>query len=321
MTRRDLKYIITIGVEWPTIVWKEVHIMSSNKSIPTYKRQRLLLSVAQRLVEPAYATDFQKIMFLCMMQTGRNDYEFVPYRFGPYSFQLATDIETLRRSGFLSDETHRIKIDHPISDLAGDFYSGFTIPNERGDDLMRKTYRAYPYYTINSEIIRRLFKNSPTEMNQLLLERERLKQENNVLFTIGYEGRSLESFLNTLLQNDVRVLCDVRKNPYSRKYGFSRDKLEQVTQGTAIKYVAFPELGIESEKRKSLDTADDYKDLFSEYKETLSYRKKELERLYNIYKAEGRVALMCFEKDPQMCHRHIIRDYLCSEYLIWSSDL
>lgn len=295
--------------------------MGANKSIPTYKRQRILLAVAQKIGEPTTATDFQKIMFLNMMESGRNDYQFVPYRYGPYSFQLAADVETLRSSGFLANGTHKISVPQSIPASAYEVDAHISIPSERGDALMRKTYRAYPYYTINSEVIQRLFHNYPSEMKQLYSEREQIKNEEKILFTIGYEGRSLESFLNILLQNNVRVLCDVRKNPYSRKYGFSREKLEDVTHGIKIKYAPFPDLGIESDMRKSLDTEDDYNDLFLNYKSTLSCRKRELQRLYNVYEAEGRIALMCFEKDPQMCHRHIIRDYLCSEYSIRSADL
>ena len=295
--------------------------MSNSKSVPTYKRQRLLLAVAEKLPEPATTTDFQKIMFLCMMQTGRTDYEFVPYRFGPYSFQLAADIDTLRRTGFLPDGTHKIKAARNGFDFGSEVDIRISIPNERGDALMRKVYSAYPFYTVNSEILQRLFNHEPTEMERLRAERQHLKQTEKVLFTVGYEGRSLEAFINILLQNDIRVLCDVRKNPLSRKYGFSADKLEQVTQGAKIRYAPFPGLGIDSDKRKSLDSIDDYNNLFADYKQTLSFRAKELERLHRVFEEEGRIALMCFEKDPAMCHRSIIRDYLCSKYDIRSADL
>jgi uncharacterized protein (DUF488 family) len=47
------------------------------------------------------------------------------------------------------------------------------------------------------------------------------------LCTIGYEGRSLEDYLNVLLQEGVTLLCDVRRNPLSRKYGFSKSTLSR----------------------------------------------------------------------------------------------
>ncbi|WP_348602891.1 DUF488 family protein [Bartonella tribocorum] len=48
------------------------------------------------------------------------------------------------------------------------------------------------------------------------------KDEKFCFFTIGYEGKSLENYLNCLLENNIKILCDVRKNPISRKYGFSK---------------------------------------------------------------------------------------------------
>ncbi len=41
-----------------------------------------------------------------------------------------------------------------------------------------------------------------------------------MLFTIGYEGRGIEAFIDILIWNDSRILCDVRKNPISRKLVF-----------------------------------------------------------------------------------------------------
>ena len=31
--------------------------------------------------------------------------------------------------------------------------------------------------------------------------------------TIGYEGRSIDEYLNLLIKNNIKLLCDVRKNP------------------------------------------------------------------------------------------------------------
>ena len=40
------------------------------------------------------------------------------------------------------------------------------------------------------------------------------------LCTIGYEGRSLESYMNLLLRDGATVLCDVRRNAFSHKRVF-----------------------------------------------------------------------------------------------------
>ena len=42
------------------------------------------------------------------------------------------------------------------------------------------------------------------------------------LFTIGYEGVSLDDFLATLENTAIDVLLDIREFPVSRRKGFSK---------------------------------------------------------------------------------------------------
>ena len=107
-----------------------------------------------------------------------------------------------------------------------------------------------------------------------------------------------------LLQNDVRVLCDVRKNAYSQKFGFSKSQLEKACNGTGIKYIHIPNLGIISEKRKDLRCQSDYDDLFDDYEATtLDSSRDELNYLFMLLQNHRRIALTCFEHDPLQCHR------------------
>ncbi|MDD2629581.1 MAG: DUF488 domain-containing protein [Limnochordia bacterium] len=288
--------------------------MAKNNSQPTYKRQRFLLAFIRQLRDGVTSTDLQKLVFLYAMEEGSELYEFIPYKFGCYSFQLAEDIDILRRDGYLSTEGSRITAN-------GDYqYEAlFTIAAERGDRLIRKTYREYPYYAINSEITSRLF--SDTEAERFRNERQNYAQTSQVLFTLGYEGKSIEAFINALIQHDIRLLCDVRKNPLSRKFGFSKRKLDHITDTIGIRYIHIPDLGIESVKRSSLETAEDYQRLFSGYAKTLLNLKPQLEYLYSLLCSNVRIALMCYEKEPEMCHRHVIRDYLSDTHEIRSVDL
>jgi uncharacterized protein (DUF488 family) len=116
-------------------------------------------------------------------------------------------------------------------------------------------------------------------------------------------------------------LCDVRKNPLSRKFGFSKNKLKHITQTIGIEYVHFPDLGIESDKRDSLETIEDYKRLFDDYAKTLPSRSLLLEQVYALLRSNVRIALMCYEREPEMCHRHVIRDYIAKTHKITSIDL
>jgi uncharacterized protein (DUF488 family) len=130
------------------------------------------------------------------------------------------------------------------------------------------------------------------------------------LFTIGYEGSSLELYLTKLIENKVQVLYDVRKNPFSHKFGFSKGNLSKVLLKFDIEYRHVPELGIISEKRQNLDSESDYIKLFDEYRKNLPNKKIYLQELVNTLEQGKRIALTCFEEKPKSCHRHCVSDYL-----------
>lgn len=294
--------------------------MSGHNNQPTYKRQRFLLAFIRQL-QSVTSTDLQKLVFLHTMSEGSDFYEFVPYKFGSYSFQLAEDLGILQRDGYLSTEQtpKGIRIKAVGDYMQESAFPAFQIATERGSVLIQKAYREYPYYAINSEITGQILRGE--ELERFNNGKQAYIQTGQVLFTIGYEGKSIEAFINTLIQNDIRLLCDVRKNPLSRKFGFSKGKLKHIAETVGIKYVHIPELGIESDKRSSLETAEDYKCLFSDYAKTLPNLTPLLERVYSLLRSNVRISLMCYEREPEMCHRHVIRDYIADMYTIRSEDL
>ena len=122
---------------------------------------------------------------------------------------------------------------------------------------------------------------------------EALRPEANQprLFTIGYEGQSLEQFLNKLIRQSVAVLCDVRRNPVSMKFGFSKRQLQHACDGTGLGYVHMPELGISSHRRKHLESPSDFQALFRDYvNTTLSENKEALDSIIRLVHDSGRVA-------------------------------
>ena len=144
----------------------------------------------------------------------------------------------------------------------------------RGGDLVRHIYQTYPYYAINSDIRTEVL--DPGEQEKVEASRPTGKPAR--LFTIGYEGQSLEQFLNKLIGQSVAVLCDVRRNPVSMKYGFSKRQLQHACDRIGIGYVHMPELGIDSQKRRHLNSRSDYDSLFRDYvKTTLSENKDALD--------------------------------------------
>lgn len=144
-----------------------------------------------------------------------------------------------------------------------------------------------------------------------LVQKQKRTFTEPALFTIGYEGLALETYINKLIINDIQVLCDVRKNAYSQKYGFSKKQLQTACEGVGIKYIHMPELGIASENRRQLESQHDYDLLFELYENTtLKNNKAALLKIKEIIDKDTRVALTCFEKDPKQCHRTRIANAL-----------
>ena len=132
------------------------------------------------------------------------------------------------------------------------------------------------------------------------------------LFTLGYEGLQLEAWLARLRAHAVAAVCDVRRNPVSRKPGFSRRKLEAALRQAGIEYLPFPELGIAAAARAAADTREKRRALFRRYRRELPRRAGELERLAQAAAEHRRVALACFEARPEDCHRRCLSEALAA---------
>lgn len=126
-------------------------------------------------------------------------------------------------------------------------------------------------------------------------------------FTTGYEGLNLEDFVKKLVLNKVNVLIDVREIPWSRKNGFSKNKLIDRFKSEPITYLSFPELGSPQPTRNQLRTDEDYKKFFAIYSSYVDEFKESLVDILTLLKKRS-VCLMCYEKDVSLCHRKIIVD-------------
>ena len=125
-----------------------------------------------------------------------------------------------------------------------------------------------------------------------------------LLATIGYEGRSYEAYFNELLRSGISRLCDVRRNPLSRKWGFSKRLLSQGCAELGIRYEPFRELGIESGARANLGDRAAYERLFAQYEATTLPRCRDaVARIAGWIDAGERVAITCYERDAGDCHR------------------
>jgi len=169
-----------------------------------------------------------------------------------------------------------------------------------GTKLLQDVYRRYPYYAIKSERAAKIMNDQ--EMSAIAAARPAAAAA--CFFTIGYEGSSLEGYLNRLIKNNVKTLVDVRRNPLSRKYGFSKKALSDTVRKLGIGYVHIPELGIASARRQELNSQADYDRLFNSYeRQELKQNGKALQDLFNIFLKDKRVAITCFESNVCLCHR------------------
>ena len=271
-------------------------------------RKKILLALIEEFGGELSPTDLQKLLFILSEKQNESKFDFVPYKFGCFSFQAMADKNNLIKEGYIEDTKNwKISISDAnfIDTLNEDDrsvlkYIYLRFRNSSTSELIRHVYLNYPYFAINSEIAHQHL--SSDELN--VIEKFRPIDISESLFTIGYEGRSLEQYLNILIQQNIKVLCDVRKNPLSRKYGFAKKTLQNACESVNIKYIHLPELGIVSDKRKNLKSQADYDSLFNDYENTvLPNQNKAIQLIYDLQKNYGRVALTCYEEMPKQCHR------------------
>lgn len=283
-----------------------------------FDRQKRLLALVDAHGGEVGNLDFQKLLFLyCREVEEVSTYEFVPYRFGGFSFTSYADKRRLVEQGLLAEEERSWKLTPAgktaavVAPLARMRMDGFAKRHAsfRGDALVAEAYRRHPYFAIRSEMAERVLAGDDLALRAI--EAARPAASRPGLCTIGYEGRTLENYLNRLLQDGVTLLCDVRRNPLSRKYGFSKSTLSKACLGVGLRYEHLPELGIASEERRELNTQADYDDLFAEYERSnLPQQGAALAKIRGWVEEGQRVALTCFERLPHQCHRHCVAEAL-----------
>jgi len=276
-----------------------------------YYRRKIILSLLEEFGGKLKKIDFQKLLMILSAKQDKPAYEFVPYKFGCFSFQSYADIRTMIKYEQILENTNdecwvkndKINYFQMLKDrdqfLVKKIKEKFE--NYSSEDLIKYTYREYPYYAIKSTIAEKVLTKSELKN----VEKEIPVNNQKALFTIGYEGISQENYLNKLIKNDIKVLCDVRRNALSMKYGFSKNQLLKACTGLGIEYFHIPEVGIESNKRKELKSQKDYDELFASYNMTLrnDHSVKGINEIIELLNQNERVAITCFEANIHQCHR------------------
>ena len=280
-----------------------------------YYRRKLLLALLEVFDDNLNNTDCEKLLFNFCKITGKNHYDFFPYHFGPFSFVSYYDKRRLTELGLLkATQDFRLNTRHSyLKELESSdkrVLLALKSSGVLGNRLIKKTYIENPQFTARSEILTKLF--SPKEIRQLQFAWN--TDSKPFVFTIGCEGETIDSFLYKLISNNIMAVVDVRSNPQSMKYGFSKKSFSDYIEKAGIKYFHIPELGIPSAMRKGLGISISHKKLFRRY-ETKLLPKQEAAKLQllKLIDKYPRIALVCFEANYQFCHRNTLLEYLKKE--------
>lgn len=273
-----------------------------------FYRRKIILALLQLFEGKIDKISMQKLLFLLTKRQTKPEYEFIPYKFGCYSYSANADLIAMVNKGMLSETSS-----HFTSNETTNYFNTLKADDKKlilyvkdqygrmnADALMKYTYLNFPYWAINSVKAKEIL--TPQQLGKV--NNSRPTSDKTILFTIGYEGISLEEYLNRLLRNNVKVLVDVRSNPQSMKYGFSKGRLQCYCNSLGIEYVHYPEVGIQSEQRQELNTQADYDKLFAIYrKNNLTKTTSSQEKILDLLKEKKRIALTCFEANICQCHR------------------
>ena len=258
--------------------------------LPRRLRQRFLTALVYRHPQGLTSAEVQAKIFIL---TRGNEfaatrlYNFFYYQGRYSSFECHLDLRGLTAQGFLHCHAGRYIAPEPLPlppswQRALDEFMFLENPRLPGDSL--------------SEYIQAHFPDNPVTQTA---------QE--AIFTIGYEGRSFDSYVQHLLTHEIKVLVDVRYNPYSQKPLFSRAPLSAYLEHVKIDYRHVKNLGIPGSLRKAgiSRTA-----LFAQYQRDLAKFPGDLSLVQELLLQQENLALTCFERDPEHCHRNCLSSRL-----------
>lgn len=123
-----------------------------------------------------------------------------------------------------------------------------------------------------------------------------------LIYTAGYEGQSLDDFLNGLSNNGVKLLADVREAPISRKPGFSKSSLARALGQVGIEYIHIRPLGCPRPIRDAYRVDEDWDRYTCAFMQHLETQGAVVQELAGTATSTP-TALLCYEADFNRCHR------------------
>lgn len=126
--------------------------------------------------------------------------------------------------------------------------------------------------------------------------------------SIGYQQRTADELVDTLLEHGVELLVDVRLNPISRKPGFSKKSLTAALEAAGIAYRHERDLGNPQDNREGFRKG--VGEAWNRYEQHLGNEAASALRRVIDDTRTTTIALLCLEQDPETCHRSAVTDAL-----------
>ncbi len=127
------------------------------------------------------------------------------------------------------------------------------------------------------------------------------------VFTIGYEGVDLHTFLSLLSRHGIDTIVDIRELPLSRKPGFSKKALAKNLNHSGVEYLHMAELGCPKPIRIRYRADDDWARYTKDFRLHLLAQQTAVLRLADRV-CQSNHALLCFEADYNFCHRSMVAE-------------
>lgn len=125
------------------------------------------------------------------------------------------------------------------------------------------------------------------------------------LFTYGYEGTPLATFISRLKIAGVQSVFDVRQLPLSRKPGFSKQRFADALHAAGIFYAHLPAFGCPKTIRDRYKADGDWSAYSVGFAAHLADQTAAISELATIAQ-KTTACLVCFEADFNRCHRSFV---------------
>jgi uncharacterized protein (DUF488 family) len=142
------------------------------------------------------------------------------------------------------------------------------------------------------------------------------------LYTIGYQGVDVATYVQKLKMAGVGIVADVRETPWSHKQAFCKNIFSSELSKAGIEYIHVKSAGNPKENRR---TAPNMAECLRRYREYVRTNPAGVIDLIEVIRAAAArnqsVCLTCFEKDVHDCHRSILVDAMREKITIYPVHL